>query len=149
METQEFRTFEGESFIPDYAPRSSASLHPIGIGSRSPSRNGATPDPSRHQEGKLPPVVNQEMYSSALSELQGIRFEIAHVEKTLDALKAPVERTTLGRPIIRKNPAPLRKGTQAGLRSNIPARRCSLSMHKQNEKYISHAHTQPTVKPID
>eukprot|EP00959_Pyramimonas_sp_CCMP1952_P241250 5041893-Pyramimonas_sp.AAC.1 len=50
---------------------------------------------------------------SAVSELHGIRSEIARVENVLGSLKEPVERTTLGRPIIRKAPQPPRKGTQA------------------------------------
>mmetsp|Transcript_27238 Transcript_27238/g.59485 ORF Transcript_27238/g.59485 Transcript_27238/m.59485 type:complete len:1001 (-) Transcript_27238:277-3279(-) len=106
LEFQQNRSYDSEGFVPDYLPRSSGSLNQLGTqGSRASSRNGLPPDPS----GGLPPVVNQDMYMSAVSELHGIRSEIARVENVLGSLKEPVERTTLGRPIIRKAQPPPRK----------------------------------------
>ena len=109
LEFQQNRSYDSEGFVPDYLPRSGGSANQIGTqGSRALSRNM----PTEVSAGGLPPVVNQEMYMSAVSELYGIRSEIARVENVLGTLKEPVERTTLGRPIIRKAPPPPRKGKQ-------------------------------------
>eukprot|EP00854_Cymbomonas_tetramitiformis_P023408 gene23408-28337_t len=44
------------------------------------------------------------MYNVAIAELHGLRSEISRVEATLQSLKEPQERSTLGRPIYKKNP---------------------------------------------
>ncbi|KAK3262038.1 hypothetical protein CYMTET_29087 [Cymbomonas tetramitiformis] len=69
------------------------------------------PPLEQHSPGAAPPAavdlntpVSPQMYNVAIAELHGLRSEISRVEATLQSLKEPQERSTLGRPIYKKNP---------------------------------------------